>query len=110
MNYALLKVVGGVGSLALAWLAEWLAFVFFLVGAGSSFLVAFLGDWDLKERIWFTGFQLGNAGVLVVLALFSFFPAGGTKIFWGLLLGYAFAAAVFWSSMIISEEEEKKHE
>lgn len=109
MNYALLKVVGGIGFLALAWLAGWLAFIFFLVGAGTGFFTAFLGDWDMKERMWHVGFQLGSAGFLSVLALFSFFPAGGTKIFLGILLGYVFVAAVFWSSMIISEKEEKTH-
>lgn len=107
MNYALLKVAGGIGSLAFAWSAGWLAFIFFLVGAGTGFLTAFFGDWDIKERMWRAGFQLGGAGFLTVLALFSFLP--GVKIFLGILLGYAFATAVFGSFTTTYEKEEKKH-
>lgn len=110
MNYALLKIAGGIGSFAFAWSAGWIAFTFFLIGAGVCFLTAFLGNLDMKERMWHAGFQLGSAGFLVILALFSFLPIPGTKIFFGILLGYVFAGAVFWSSMIISEKEEKKHE
>ena len=107
MNVALLQYAAGIGTLATAWAAGWLAFVFFFVGAGTSFFTSFLGTWDTEERIWHIGFQLGSAGILTVLALMSLIP--GTKIFLGLLLGYVLVGALFLYSLS-EETEDKKHE